>query len=107
MEANEPWADYSRDRLPRGWSYPLGQEDFLAALRHQKVKVRTLSLSWLDTKPTKPLYLLTADWFSAARANHFGVEERNSKPLRIIRHAVPSRLRQEVRDELRDGYLQR
>ena len=106
MEASEPWVDYSRDRLPRGWSYPLGQEDFLVELRRQNVKVRTLCLSWLDTKPTEPLYLLTADWFSDARANYFGIEERDSKPLRIIHHAVPSPLRQEVRDALTTGHLQ-
>lgn len=106
MEANEPWADYSRDRLPHGWSYPLGQKDFLMALRRQNVRVRTLALSWLDTKPVEPLYLLTADWFSDARANYFAIEERDSKPLRIIHHAVPSPLRQEVREALMHGYLQ-
>jgi hypothetical protein len=63
-------------------------------------------LSRLDTKPTEPLYLLTADWFSDARANYFGIKERDSKPLRIIHHAVPSPLRQEVRDALTNGHLQ-
>lgn len=106
MEANEPWTDYSRDRLPRGWSYPLGQEDFLVALRRQNVKVRTLSMSWLDTKPTEPLYLLTADWLSDARANYFGIEDRVSKPLRIIHHAVPSQLRQEMWNALTNEHLQ-
>lgn len=106
MKAGEPWNSYSRDRLPHGWSYPLGQKDFLEVLQRSEVTVRTLSLSWLPNKPAGPLYLLMADWFSDARANYFGIEEAGSKPLRIIHHAVPSRLRQEIRDELMNGRLQ-
>lgn len=105
MKSDDPWVNYSRDRLPHGWSYPLGQQDFLLALQPLEVKVRTLSLSWLETKPSEPLYLLTADWFSDVRPNYFGIEERDAEPLRIIHHAVPSPLRQEMRDTLTNGQL--
>lgn len=32
MADEEPWDRYDRDKLPKGWAYPLGRDEVCAAL---------------------------------------------------------------------------
>ncbi|GAB3519564.1 hypothetical protein GCM10027402_06480 [Arthrobacter monumenti] len=107
MNPAEQWMNYRRDKLPQGWSYPLGQEDFRTALSHSELRINSLSLIWLRPRERDSKFLLTVDWFSDAQANYFGVAEATPVPLRIMHHAVPARLRQQIRHAMLDLWLQR
>lgn len=43
-----PWDDYSRDRLPQGWTYLLGRGVIEGALREAGARVASLSLGRPD-----------------------------------------------------------
>jgi hypothetical protein len=107
MGTGEPWADYSRHRLPPGWTYPPGRDVIRQALASQQAHLNKLSLVWLGSKTTEPVYLLIADWFSDARANYFGLRDPHRIPLRIMHHAVPAPLGRQIAGELKFTWLDR
>lgn len=56
MEWQEPWQDYRRDHLPRGWSHVLGRDDIAAALRGAGARVKALSLGRADGPAEKAVH---------------------------------------------------
>lgn len=62
---DEPWDDWTKDDLPRGFAYPVRQQDVRAALVASDTRVSGVRLlnahraSWVGDRP--PPYLLAVD----------------------------------------------
>ncbi|MHA7305691.1 hypothetical protein ACX80E_10660 [Arthrobacter sp. TMN-49] len=105
MADDEPWGRYERDKLPKGWAYPLGRDELSAALVSAGVRLSSLDFSRSDRIKSAHLYVMQVYWPSDAQANYFGLRDHESNPLTMSLRAVPSELRQEIGRQLRDGWL--
>lgn len=57
MSDEGPWQRYDRDKLPKGWAYPLGRDEVGAALVSAGVGLGSLSFSAGVLRDTEPLYV--------------------------------------------------
>lgn len=106
MTEEEPWERYDRDRLPKGWAYPLGRDEVTGALVSAGVRLGSLSFSSGILRGTEPLHVLQVYWPSDARARYFHAKDFQSAPLMMFLSAVPSALRLTIGHALRDTWLQ-
>ena len=104
------WCEHSRDRLPRGWAYPLGRDRIAAALTAADGRVGSLSLGRPDI-PRRwpgPPTLFDVFWVADAGAGYFGRDDREPFEHLLMRWtAVPAGDRQWVTERLEDGWLER
>lgn len=107
MTDEGPWQRYDRDKLPKGWAYPLGRDEVSAALVDAGVSLGSLSFSRTDPNQPADLYVLHAYWPSDARAKYFHSRDFDNSPLMMSVRSVPSELRHQIGQELKDGWLRR
>jgi hypothetical protein len=100
----EPWAGYAKDKLPRGWAYPLGRDEVRAALVAAGAVVGRLWFSRTDAN-FEGRMVLHAYWPSDARSKYLDTGEHGRSPLLMWVSAVPSDLRQDISRELRETWL--
>lgn len=105
MRTGEPWVEYSRDRLPPGWTYPLRRDDIRQALSFRQAHLDNLALTWLGPRAVEPVPLLSMHWFSDAEPNYFRLPDPERTPLRMMHHAVPAPLGRQIADDLRSAWL--
>lgn len=109
MTVEGPWQRYYRDQLPKGWAYPLGRDEVSAALDDAGVSLHSLSFSRTAPKQLADLYVLSVYWPSDARAKYFDSQDvdSSSSPMMLSVSSVPSELRHQIGQQLRDAWLER
>lgn len=107
MTEEGPWQRYDRDKLPTGWAYPLGRDEVTAALVAAGVSLGSLSFSRTDRIRSGGPYVLHAYRPSDSRAKYFGTRDSDFSPLMMSIGAVPSELRYDLGQQLRDVWLER
>jgi hypothetical protein len=105
---HHPWDEYSRAKVPRGWAYPLGQEQIASALQDAGAAVGSLSLGGPKLPPdSEELAVFDVWWLGDARAGYFGPVGSGRSRLLMRWTAVPVADRSEVVRRLNDGVLRR
>lgn len=107
MTDEGPWQRYDRDKLPKGWAYPLGRDEVSAALVAAGVSLGSLSFRRTDRFRSGDPSVLHAYWPSDSRATYFGSRDPDISPLMLSVGAVPSELRHDIGRQLRDVWLER
>lgn len=107
MAEEEPWERYDRDKLPKGWAYPLGRDEVSAALVAAGVRLGSLSFSRSYQDESAGICVLQAYWPSDSRAKYFGSRDPDISPLMMSVGAIPSELRYQIGQQLRDNWLER
>jgi hypothetical protein len=107
MADEEPWDRYDRAKLPKGWAYPLGRDEVSAALVAAGVRLGSLRFGRSYLRESADLGVLQAYWPSDSRAKYFGSRDPDISPLTMWVGAVPSELRYEIGEQLRDVWLER
>ena len=103
-----PWDDYSRDRLPRGWTYLLGRGVIEGALREAGARVASLSLGRPDllqrelSQDVSDVY-----YYGGALLGHPSTLEARSSLLLMRWIAVPSEIAPTIAEEVRQVWLPR
>lgn len=103
MKNEEPWGVYSKDKLPKGWAYPLGRDEVRAALVSAGAVVGSLSFSRTDMFEGR--MILLAYWPSDARSQYLDPGRHERSPLMMWVSAVPSEMRDRIGQELRSVWL--
>jgi hypothetical protein len=103
----EPWVRYDRDKLPKGWAYPLGRDEVSAALVAAGVLLDSLSFSRSYLNESAGICVLQLYWPSDSRAKYFGSRDPDISPLTMSVGAVSSELRYQTGQQLRDDWLER
>ena len=104
-----PWARYEKDRLPPGWSYPLGRDRIARLLREAGATLDSLHFSspgrppW-DTDRTAVLRILCV---GNGQARCHGGSFTDSSRLHMNLYAVPGNQRVGIGEQLEAGTLQR
>jgi hypothetical protein len=106
MSDEEPWQRYDRDKLPKGWTFPVGRDEVAAALVSAGLSLGSLSFSAGTLRDTAPLYVLNVYWASDARPRYFHSRDFQPAPLTMFVTAVPSSLRLTIGQALRDNWLE-
>lgn len=109
MTVEGPWQRYYRDQLPKGWAYPLGRDEVSAALAKAGASLGSLSFSRTDPNQSADLYVLGLYWPSDARAKYFHSRDFDSSPspMMLSVRSVPSELRHQIGQQLRDAWLEK
>lgn len=109
MTVEGPWQRYYRDQLPKGWAYPLGRDEVSAHLAEAGVSLGSLSFSRTDPNQSANLYVLGVYWPSDAKAKYFHSRDFDSSPspMMLSVRSVPSELRHQIGQQLRDAWLER
>ena len=100
------WQRYDRDRLPKGWAYPVGRDEVGVVLASAGVGLGSLSFSAGGRRDTEPLYIMRVYWLSDARPKYFQAKEFQPAPLMMSVNAVPSSLRLLIGQALTDVWLE-
>lgn len=109
MADDDLWTFYEKDRLPRGWSYPLGRDRIAGALREAGATVNRLRLvgpgrSSQDDDRTAVLRLL---WVGDGQARYHGGNFTGASRLHMDVDAVPGHRRRDIAEQLEAGIVQR
>jgi hypothetical protein len=107
MADDGPWERYDRDKLPKGWAYPLGRDEVRAALVAAGVRLGSLSFSRSYPNESAGICVLQVFWPSDSRAKYFGSRDPDISPLTMSVGAVPSELRNHIGQQLRRDWLER
>ena len=102
-----PWDDYRKDRLPRGWAYPIGRDRIARALREAGATVGSLSLGRPDLPP-RPGRQTVFDllWLGDAQAGYFGPIKPGRSRLLMRWTAVAVEHRIQIARQLEDTVLE-
>jgi hypothetical protein len=104
----DPWDEYARDKLPRGWTYPLGQERIAEALAEAGATLGSLRLHSPKLPPDPgPSPVFDVWWFSDARPGYLRPGRTGRSRLLMRWTAVPVADRSEVRRQVDEGVLRR
>lgn len=105
MEEQEPWNTYNRDKLPKGWAYPLGRDEIKDALISKGVHLTDLSFDRTHPHMREARNILSTYWNSDTWGKYFRGRGHESylPPLRL--GSVPSEQRLEIGQELREVWL--
>lgn len=106
MSDEGPWQRHDRDKLPKGWAYPVGRDEVSAALTSAGVELGSLSFSAGGRRDSGPVYVLSIYWPSDARPKYFQSTAFQPAPLMMFVQAVPSVLRLPIGGGLRDKWLE-
>ncbi|MDR6415667.1 hypothetical protein [Pseudarthrobacter sulfonivorans] len=106
MSDEGPWQRYDRDKLPKGWAYPIGRDKLGAALVAAGVELGSLSFGAGERRDTEPIYVMTIYWLSDARPKYFQSRDFQPAPLMMFVSAVPSSLRLPIGQALTDVWLE-
>ncbi|MFE4541040.1 hypothetical protein [Arthrobacter sp. NPDC056727] len=106
MTDDAPWQHYDRDKLPGGWTYPLGRDEVTAALVSADVTLGSLSFSAGPLRADN-LYVVRVYWPSDAKAKYYDAPGFEAEPLMLSVQAVPSSQRLLIGKALRDTWLER
>ena len=98
-----PRQHYGRDKLPRGWAFPVGHDEVAGALISAGVTLGSLSFS-AGTLRADDLYIVRVHWPSDAKAKYFHSPGFESDPLMLAIQAVPLSLRLPIGKALRDTW---
>ena len=93
MSDEGPWQRYDRDKLAKGWAYPIGRDKLGAALVSAGVELGSLSFGAGERRDAEPIYVMTIYWPSDARPKYFQSKDFQPAPLMMFVSAVPSSLR--------------
>ncbi len=106
--AGAAWSEYSRARLPTGWTYVLGREPIEKGLVDAGARVGRLSLGRPDL-PLRGSSLTIFDvlWVGDARAGYFGPRAQGFGLLLMRWTAVPLDVARLIADEVRQLWLPR
>ncbi len=107
MTDDLPWDEYSKDRLPRGWSYPLGRDSIAEALRRAEATVGSLSLGRPRLPPDEGPWRVFDVLCFRDGAGYFGRRPEGRSRLHMSWTAVPSEYRIEIAHQLEDSVLRR
>jgi hypothetical protein len=100
------WESYEKDRLPPGWSYPLGRDRIAEALRDAGAVLGSLRL-WGPGRPphAQPYSVCRVMWAGDSQADYFGLVPVGRSRLHMSWDAVPGEHRKAVADLLEGGTL--
>jgi hypothetical protein len=103
MADEEPWDLYNRDKLPKGWAYPIGRDTVGAALVSAGVHLNGLIFNMPALDTSADVYVLWMRWPSDAEPNRR--RDPDSNTLWMSVRAVPSESRQEIGHQLSNIWL--
>lgn len=105
-EAGKPWAEYRRDRLPRGWTHLLGRDVIEGALRDADAQIDSLSLGRPDLPHRAQDHQIFDVYYYGDSLPGFPTAPgTRSSLLRMWWTAVPVEIAPAIIDEVRRHWL--
>jgi hypothetical protein len=109
MGDDHPWGSYEKDRVPSGYTYPIGRDVVEKALVAAGAQVGSLSFSRpvLDP-PIDPQIVICIYWMGARQVEYFTARGTDTSPMLMMWvNAVRSEDRKAIRAQLETGALAR
>lgn len=109
MDDDQPWETYDKDRLPSGFTYPVGRDHVEKALTVSGARVGALYFSRPKLNPPNdPPIAIRIHWPGSGQPSYFNARDSDMSPRLIMWvNAVPSEDRAAIREQLEAGVLAR
>lgn len=106
MEADLPWLEYTKARLPRGFSHAVGWDDVERALRSAGAQVASLSFGPpVLERGERFSMVFDVYWMGDGKSRIYGAPQSDRHRLLMRWNAVPAALRAAMATEIVDRWL--